>query len=315
MMRLSSSRQRGAAKVVGALLVPLGLVACLLVWLGGTANPVTPAGYVGYVTRGAILGKSEFLGLQNGPTSTGRGWMLHVVNVSVTPYSFAEEFEGANSVLTKDNLKVSFRVHTIFKIRADRAKEFVEQFSTLHEGEDPNRVVKTAYENFLQERLRTFARDEVEKVDGFDLKGRITAMGDALLTRVKVLTDPTPFEVGSVVVGNIQYPESVSNAVATKLAAQQKLEQMATEVQIEENKKDQRIVEAEGIAKSMEIINAKLTPEYLQYLAIDAQKLMVGSPNHTVVYIPVGNMGVPLVGTLSMPGGEATAPAQPEKKK
>jgi regulator of protease activity HflC (stomatin/prohibitin superfamily) len=314
MSRFHTSRTRGAARVVGALLVPLLLVAGVLVWLAGTANPVTPAGYVGYVTRGAILGKSEFIGLQTGPTSTGRGWLLHAVNVSVTPYSFAEEFEGANSVLTKDNLKVSFRVHTIFKIRADRVKDFVEQYSALHEGEDPDRVVRGAYDNFLQERLRTFARDEVEKVDGFDLKGRITAMGDSLLLRVKALTDPTPFQVDSVVVGNIQYPESVSNAVALKLAAQQKLEQMATEVQIESKKKDQRIVEAEGIAKSMEIINEKLTPEYLQYLAIDAQKLMVGSQNHTVVYIPVGNLGVPLVGTMPMPGGGDT-PSAPEKKK
>lgn len=311
-MRTSSSRQRGTVKVLGALLIPFGLMALGIVWLAGTANPVTPAGYVGYVTRGAVLGRAEFVAMQTGPTSTGRGWLLHVVNVSVTPYTFDEEFEGANSVLTKDNLKVSFRVHTVFKIRADRVKDFLEQYSTLHEGEDPNRVVQITYDNYLKERLRTFARDEVEKVDGFDLKGRITPMGDALLARVKVLTDPTPFEVDSVVVGNIQYPESISTAVATKLAAQQKLQQMETEVQIEEKKKEQRIVEAEGIAKSMAIINEKLTPDYLQYLAIDAQKQMVGSPNHTVVYIPVGNMGVPLVGTLALPGGEAPAP--PTKK-
>ena len=311
MMHSKPSRQAGLAKALGALAIPIFVVAPLLVWLAGTSNPVTPAGYVGYITRGAILGKSEFVELQTGPTSTGRGWMLHAVNVSVTPYSFAEEFEGPDSVLTKDNLKVSFRVHTIFKIRADRVKEFVEQYSTLQEGDDSNRVVRIAYENFMKERLRTFARDEVEKVDGFDLKGAITAMGDTLLGRVKKLTDATPFEVGSVVVGNIQYPESVSTAVATKMAAQQKLQQMETEVLIEGKKKDQRIVEAEGIAKSMAIINEKLTPEYLQYLAIDAQKQMVGSPNHTVIYIPVGNMGVPLVGTLPMPGGEKT---EPEKK-
>jgi regulator of protease activity HflC (stomatin/prohibitin superfamily) len=314
MMRPVPSRQRGSVKLVGALLVPIALVSMALVWLAGTSNPVTPAGYVGYVTRGAILGRSEFVGLQTGPTSTGRGWLLHVVNVSITPYTFAEEFEGTDSVLTQDNLKISFRVHTIFKIRADRVKDFVEQYSTLHEGEEPNHVVKIAYENFLRERLRTFARDEVEKVNGYDLKGRIGPMSDALLASVKKLTDPTPFEVASVVVGNIQYPESISTAVATKLAAQQKLEQMATEVQIEEKKKDQRVVEAEGIAKSMAIINEKLTPEYLQYLAIDAQKQMIGSPNHTVVYIPVGNMGVPLVGTLPMPGGDGPAVA-PEKKK
>lgn len=288
----------------------IGAIVLAIVLLSMTTNPSTPAGYVGYVTRGAIVGKEEFVGLQTGPTSTGRGWLLHVVNVSITPYTFDEEFEGANSVLTKDNLKVSFRVHTIFRIKSDRVKEFVEQYSTLHEGEDPNRVVEVAYANFLRERLRTFARDEVEKIDGYELKGRIAPIGDALLAKVKALTDPTPFDVSSVVVGNIQYPESISSAVATKLAAQQKLEQMTTEVAIEQKKKDQRIVEAEGIAKSMEIINAKLTPEYLQYLAIDAQKQMVGSPNHTVVYIPVGNMGVPLVGAMPLPGG-----ATPEKTK
>jgi regulator of protease activity HflC (stomatin/prohibitin superfamily) len=305
-----SPPRRGAARVLVPLFSALFVLVAVVAWLAGTENPATPAGYVGYVTRGAVLGKAEFVGLQTGPTSAGRGWLLHVVNVSVTPYTFAEEFEGADSVLTKDNLKISFRVHTVFKIRMDRVKEFVEQYSTLHEGEDPNQVVKTAYQNFLRERLRTFARDEVEKINGYDLKGRIAPMGDSLLASVKTLTDSTPFEVTSVVVGNIQYPDSISTAVATKLAAQQKLEQMETEVQIESKKKEQRIVEAEGIAKSMEIINAKLSPEYLQYLAIDAQRQMVGSPNHTVVYIPVGNMGVPLVGAVPLPGG-----AEPPKTK
>jgi regulator of protease activity HflC (stomatin/prohibitin superfamily) len=294
-----------AGKVGGALGV-VAVIGLFLVWFAGTANPYTPAGYVGYVTRGAIFGKAEFVELQKGPTSTSRGWLLDVVNVSITPYSFEERFDGDNSVLTKDNLKIAFRVHTIFKIREDRVQEFVERYSTLHESEDPNQVVETAYESFLKERLRTFARDEVEKVNGFDLKGEITPIGERLLVRVKSLTDSTPFQVDSVVVGNIQYPESVANAVAAKLAAQQKLEQMATEVEIERKKKEQRVVEAEGIAQSMEIINAKLTPEYLQYVAIEAQKSMVGSPNHTVVYIPVGPMGVPIVGTTPLPGADGS---------
>jgi hypothetical protein len=37
---------------------------------------------------------------------------------------------------------------------------------------------------------------------------------------------------------------------------------------------------------------------YIQHEAIEAQKQMVNSPNHTVVYIPVGPMGVPLTGTF-----------------
>ena len=50
----------------------------------------------------------------------------------------------------------------------------------------------------------------------------------------------------------------------------------------------------------MDVINQRLTPLYLQYEAIKAQQAMVGSPNHTTIYLPVGPMGVPLVGTLDV---------------
>lgn len=39
---------------------------------------------------------------------------------------------------------------------------------------------------------------------------------------------------------------------------------------------------------------------YVVYEAIKAQLAMVSSPNHTVMYIPVGPMGVPLVGIIDM---------------
>ena len=49
------------------------LVVCIgaaaLVWLLAASNPYTPAGYVGYLTKGAVLGKSRFYGIQRGPTS------------------------------------------------------------------------------------------------------------------------------------------------------------------------------------------------------------------------------------------------------
>ena len=58
-----------------------------------------------------------------------------------------------------------------------------------------------------------------------------------------------------------------------------------------------RIEEAKGIAEAQRIINATLTPNYLQHEAIGAQLEMASSPNHTTVYIPVGNNGLPLVHT------------------
>ena len=103
-------------------------------------------------------------------------------------------------------------------------------------------------------------------------------------------------------VGNIQYPEEVANAVSAKMAATQVLERKQTEIAIEEREKQKHMVQAEGIARSMEIINTRLTSQYLQHESIEAQKAMVGSPNHTTIYIPVGPMGVPIVGTFDALG-------------
>lgn len=66
-------------------------------------------------------------------------------------------------------------------------------------------------------------------------------------------------------------------------------------IQVEKQKAQIRVEEAKGIRDSQELINATLTDQYLQHEAIEAQKQMAGSPNHTQIYIPVGNNGIPLV--------------------
>lgn len=203
---------------------------------------------------------------------------------------------------------MSFRVHVVWKMRADRIKDFVERYSTLYDDHYPDKVVRMAYGNFLREPLRTYARDEIQRLNGLKIKDRITPVGEAIFRRVVELTRDTPFQVTSVVVGNIQYPEIVADAVSRKMAATQELERKQTEILIEEKEKQKRIVQAEGIARAMEIINLRLTAQYLQHEAIEAQKAMVNSPNHTTIYIPVGPMGVPLVGTLGQP-----TPANPAR--
>ena len=295
--------------------VPIAIVvgAIVVIWLLGSSNPVTPAGYVGYVTQGAVFGQTRFYTLQTGPISPGRTWLLSVTNVSVTPYTYHEDFVGPTSVLSRDNLKISFSVHLVWKVRPDRVREFVEKYSTLTDDRHPDRIVQTAYNNFLKEPLRTYARDEIQRLNGLEIKDRITPVGEAISKRVLELTRDTPFQVTSVVVGNIQYPEEVANAVATKMAATQVLERKQTEIAIEEKEKQKRIVQAEGIARSMEIINTRLTSQYLQHEAIEAQRAMVGSPNHTTIYIPVGPMGVPLVGTFDVQRQPRPEPAPPSR--
>lgn len=283
-------------------LVPLALIGGCVFFLG-SSNPVAPAGYVGYLVRGAIFGREEFVGLQTGPTSSGRGWLLRVMNVSVTPYTYDEDFSGSETVLSSDSLKIAFRVHLVWRVRPEGVRQFMEHFSTLAPGDSPDTVVQVAYRNFLREPLRTYARDEVQKYKGLEIKDNIAQIGDALTARVLKLTNDTPFEVRSIVVGNIQYPPEVVDAVSKKLAATQELERKNTEIEIAKREKDKRIIEAEGIAQATQIISQRLTGAYLQYEAIKAQRDTINAPNHTTIYIPVGPMGVPVVGSLNLAGG------------
>ena len=284
------------------IVVMLAAAVAFGVWLLGSHNPYTPAGYVGYLTKGAVFGQSRFYAIQKGPTSPGRRWLLDVTNVSVTPYTYTEEFSGEQSVLSRDNLKISFAVHTVWRVDDGKIPLFMERFSTtVTNGEaerSPDAIVKVAYGHFVREPLRTYARDEVQRRNGLIVKDELISIGEAVLARIRQYAEASPFIITSVVVGNVQYPAEVADAVARKLAATQELERKDTEIEIERKERTKREVQATGIANAMQIIRGQLNALYIQHEAIEAQKLMVNSPNHTTVYIPVGPMGVPLTGTF-----------------
>ena len=282
------------------------------IWFAGSQNPFTPAGYVGYLTKGAVFGHSRFYGVQRGPTSPGRTWLLRTTNISVTPYTYTEDFAGDDAVLSRDNLKIAFRVHTVWRIDDTRVPLFMDRYSTTVSQDvvvrDPDAIVKVAYSHFVREPLRTFARDEVQRRNGLDVKEALIPIGDAVLGRIRQYAVDTPFVITSVVVGNVQYPAEVADAVSRKLAATQELQRKDTEIEIERKERTKREVQAQGIANAMQIIRGQLSGMYIQHEAIEAQKAMVNSPNHTVVYIPVGPMGVPITGTFpTAPSTEAVA--------
>jgi regulator of protease activity HflC (stomatin/prohibitin superfamily) len=163
---------------------------------------------------------------------------------------------------------------------------------------DPDAIVKIAYGHFVREPLRTYARDEVQRRNGLEVKDALIPIGDAVLARIRAYSAGSPFVITSVVVGNVQYPEEIATAVSKKLAATQELQRKDTEIEIERKERTKREVQAQGIANAMQIIRGQLSAMYIQHEAIEAQKQMVNSQNHTVVYIPVGPMGVPITGTF-----------------
>ena len=145
---LAASSGRAAVAAVLVLLCGASII-----WFMGSRNPFTPAGYVGYLTKGAVLGHSRFYGIQKGPTSPGRTWLLDVTNISVTPYTYTENFTGEEAVLSRDNLKIAFRVHTVWRV--DETQSPALHGALQHDGraaaqeKEPDSIVQSAYGNFV----------------------------------------------------------------------------------------------------------------------------------------------------------------------
>ena len=120
-------------------------------WWANSNNVKTEAGYVGYVTQGAIFGKKEFVGIQVGPTSSGLHWKYSVQNISITPYNEDELWkQGGDIILAKDKLPLLVDAHIIWRIKADRIEEFMTKYGGLaHESPHEDEVEQEAYTTSL----------------------------------------------------------------------------------------------------------------------------------------------------------------------
>lgn len=252
--------------------------------LSGCTNPHTPAGHEGYVFEDPrVVGEGGFRGAVHGPGNYGVSpFRNRVIHIDTRPLTYTEQFR----ILVKDDLNVAFSVHAVMKAEQGQVQSIVESFG----GPD-------WYTRFVQEPFRTIVRQSVQEYTSRELKAERDDIAAAIERALSAYLEDAPFEVIRLAVGNIDYPPVVSQAVEKKLAAKQLLEEKDTQREIAQRDAEIRIEEAKGIAEAQKIINATLTPNYLQHEAIEAQKTMANAPNHTTVYIPVGPNGLPLVHT------------------
>ena len=261
----------------------IGMLVVGFVWgITGCTNPHVPEGNEGYVFENPrIFGKGGFRGIVQGPGNYGVSlWRNRAIAIDIRPKTYTEQFK----ILAQDDLNISFRFHAILSVKPNNIKNVVDQYG----GVD-------WYERFVKEPFRTFVRDAVQTYPSSELKVKRTEIAEAVEAQLINHLRGSPFKFVSLNVGNIDYPAVVSTAVEKKLAAQQLLAEKETRKSIAVKDAEIRVEDAKGIAKAQRIINSTLTPSYLQFEAIQAQKAMAASKNHTTVYIPTGSNGIPLI--------------------
>jgi len=270
-------------RVANAMMLVLLLVASVM-GICGCTNPHTPAGHEGYVFEvPRVFGKGGFRGIVSGPGNYGVSlWRNRVINIDIRPATYTEQFK----ILAKDDLNVSFNFHAVLSVSQGKVLDVVQDYGA-----------EKWYTRFVREPFRTFVRDAVQKNTSRDIKANREHIAKEVETKLAGHLRSSPFNLVSLVVGDINYPDIVAQAVEKKLAAQQLLEEKSVQKQIAQKDAEIKIEEAKGIAEAQKIINQTLTTNYLQHEAIMAQEKMAGSPNHTTVYIPVGANGIPVVYT------------------
>jgi len=273
-----------------------------MTFLANSKNVRVSAGYASYVYSKPIVGRSEFKGVLIGPASTGLRWRLSGQNVSITPYTYSEKFDGNTAILAKDKLPLNSQAHIVWRLKPDEAsvKQFMEEFGGWENTGEPDEIAKQAYAQFIMEPFRTVTRSVVAKYGGLSVNESLPEISAAIGESMKEMLRKTPFEILSVVMGNAAPPQQVIDAIATKVALNQTLEQKSIEeeiatknIEIERKNGEasgaKAAAEAVERAKAISSISAVLTPAYIQYLGMENIR---GADR---VYVPLGGASPQLV--------------------
>ncbi len=242
-----------------SVLVMVGMALVVVNGLGGT-NAYTPPGHEGYVAHQPMLiGQREFIGVQQGPTSTGWRWRQFATNIDMRVNTYSEMMQ----IFASDNLEVSFEAHARVRLKQGTVRDVVEQYSS---GD--------WYANNVRRPYRTAVREIVRSREAFQIKDQSEEIAAEILARLRSEYEGTPFEFLSMSIGNINYPESVEQRVVANLAAEQRRQRMEVQQQIAVAEASIREIRARGAAEAQHIEQETLTPLYVQHEAAELYRTL-----------------------------------------
>jgi len=192
------------------------------------------------------------------------------------------------SALTRDNLEIKIDVSIWYRLDPTKAANI---YRTIAKDDLAfmNSIVRPA--------IRTAIRDITAELTFTDIITTREKYTRDILQSFDEITENKGVIGDKILVRNVMPPLTVKGAIEKKLMQQQEL--AAKEYELDKMRKDADIrrVEAQGIADAQAIIQEKLTPLYVQYLAIEAYKTLAGSDNTTFVILPTNPnaAGMPLI--------------------
>ncbi len=245
----------------------------------GNIFVIIPAGHVG-VVYDPLNGGVQTYELKEG-FHLMPPW-IHVVEFSMRTQALNMHPGGDDislTVLTAEGLQVGMDITVLYRIEPNKAHEVYKNV-----GEDYVDII-------MIPSTRAAVRDLVALYHSEDLyttDKRITLQRQ-LKQKLEKQLEGRGILIEDVLIRDIILPERVTEAIETKLRAEQEALTMQYILQKEKLEAQRKVVEAQGIADSQRIIAESLTDKYLRWYWINTLK-----DQNSVIYIPIGENGMPI---------------------
>jgi regulator of protease activity HflC (stomatin/prohibitin superfamily) len=184
------------------------------------------------------------------------------------------------SVKTSEGLNV--KMDAVLRYRLDPTK-----VNKVYDHIGGRKAIAEKIKNSFQAALKRVA-DQYSDEELY--KTKAAQYAQEVKTRLaKNTLGPLGFDVSHVLLANVNLPKSVEKAIARKTEMKHKKQEKQRAIKVERAEKKRKIVEAEGIAESNQIIGRSLSEEYLKWYWIQE-----GLKKGDAMYVPIGNDGLPI---------------------
>lgn len=255
----------------------LGVVLALFTVSGCTCGTV-PSGHGGIVFDSFGQGTQKEL--------FGEG--LHVLRVGkdLIVYDMrVQEMKEELNVLSNNGLDL--RVDASVRYRADAPKLFElhtqtgPRYADILVGPIVRSEARKVFGRYAPEEIYSSKREQIEK----EIYDEVTK---ALQGKHVI--------VEAILVRDVFLPEAIRQAIADKLAEEQRSQKMRFTLDKERQEAERKQIEAEGIAKYQSIVRQGLTEEYLRLKGIEVTEKLASSSNSKIIVVGSGSSGgLPLV--------------------
>lgn len=197
------------------------------------------------------------------------------------------------SALTSDGLRIIADISVPYKLNDDDVVWVYKNFGINY------------VDKLLRPAARTAARRAMSKYTGQEcysnkrdqIAGEIkTCFDEEIEGIIRQYTNGPikPIIVSQVLIGRVELPDKVKEAIEEKLKADQESQAMQFRLKRESQEAERKKIEAEGIQKFQEIVSKGIDENVLRWKGIEATVELAKSPNSKIIVVG-GTDGLPLI--------------------